>query len=436
MSYWGYTLFNDARVVLTAPTFRQVKEAAWREITKLWGRAKYPLGGTLGKTPIGGLNHPNGNQIFGLSAENADAFSGVSAENVFYNCDEASGIPEDIFEAIHGNRAGGARLWMWGNPTQVTGQFYRSHHEESDLYTTFHVNSERVAKWQADNNIRKPGIAVWAWVKERRRVWTPYKTHPAYMVRVLGEFPTAGARKVIQLSSFVAAQDRYRERVNDRPLGRFATDLARAGIPLIAALDVARFGDDLSSISIRRGPLLLGLYVIQSLDTNEVAGWAAHHLRAWTHDAFDRPFMQCGRPSLTVDCSGLGVGAYDVFTRENKSWCRTFEHYGSSKAEDTDTFVNARAQSWFGCDAWLKDEAMIPPDLPELGALRSELVAPEYSFDHRGRLQIESKDEIKKGKRLGRSPDRADSLVMCSIARPQDKGRGRGTTPTTNVRGL
>lgn len=438
MSYWGYTLFEDARVVLTAPTFRQIREAAWREITKLWNRAKYPLGGTLGKTPIGGVNHPNGNQIFGLSAENADAFSGVSAQNVFYNVDEGSGVPEDIFEAIHGNRAGGARLWMWGNPTQITGQFYRAFHEESDLYTTFHVNSERVAKWQAETNAKRRGLALMSWVKERRRVWTPYETHPAYAVRVLGEFPSVHARKIVQLAHFNRARARFAalaRRLGTSELRVMCDILGRANARLVAALDVARFGDDLSVLTIRRGPLVVALYAIQSLDTNQVAGWAAHQMKSWRHEAYDRMGMNAGRPALTVDCGGLGVGAFDVFTRANKSWCDTFEYYGSGKANDDETFKNVRAETWFGVDTWLKESAILPPTLQDLAELRSELMAPEYKFDIRGRLQVESKDEIKSGKRLGRSPDRADSLVMCGISRPANV-RGKRRASTVNVKGL
>ena len=58
--------------------------------------------------------------------------------------------------------------------------------------------------------------------------------------------------------------------------------------------------------------------------------------------------------------------------------------------------------------------------LPKDDALYSELVAPRYMFTSSGKIQVESKDSMKK--RGVRSPDRADALCSSIGQRPHDDG--------------
>ena len=52
--------------------------------------------------------------------------------------DEASGVPEQIFEAAQGALSTeGARILMAANPTRLTGYFYNSHHKNRDSWTRF-----------------------------------------------------------------------------------------------------------------------------------------------------------------------------------------------------------------------------------------------------------------------------------------------------------
>jgi hypothetical protein len=43
---------------------------------------------------------------------------------------------------MRGNLAGGGWMLLFGNPTQNSGQFFRSFHEESDTFEPIHVSSE------------------------------------------------------------------------------------------------------------------------------------------------------------------------------------------------------------------------------------------------------------------------------------------------------
>jgi hypothetical protein len=60
--------------------------------------------------------------------------------------------------------------------------------------------------------------------------------------------------------------------------------------------------------------------------------------------------------------------------------------------------------------------------LPEDDELASELASIRYEFDAKGRIRIEGKEEVKK--RTGKSPDKAESLIL-SFADPKRGSWGR-----------
>jgi hypothetical protein len=61
------------------------------------------------------------------------------------------------------------------------------------------------------------------------------------------------------------------------------------------------------------------------------------------------------------------------------------------------------------CKKWLTDKNE-PPSIPDDDALHGDLTAPGYEYDSRTRIRLERKKEVKK--RLLRSPDGADALVL------------------------
>lgn len=114
---------------------------------------------------------------------------------------------------------------------------------------------------------------------------------------------------------------------------------------------------------------------------------------------------------VNIDVIGVGASVFDSLRRHIGDKARPLN--ASQGTEETDktgqvAFLNRRAQWW-----WRLREALDPITgdaiaLPSDRELLSDLVAPHYSFNTRG-VQIESKDEITK--RIGRSPDKGDSLV-------------------------
>lgn len=398
IALWAYALFPGVRVVLTAPTWTQVAEVVWREIGILWRAAQrrgIDLGGTLYKTADHGAVGPSDRQIFGRATDKPDNFSGISGPMVIYLVDEGSGVPDPIDEAIEGNRAGGAWKISSGNPTQVSGWFFRGFHEEANLYRTFHLSSERTPTARGVKSI--PGLAAPEWIEARRKAWAPFETDPRYAVRVWGDFPGQAATTVVKLALYDLAVRRWTPKPPE----------SEAQMRLEVGLDCARFGDDTNAIASRRGRWMAPIVTRGGMDSVEVAGWARHEiLKLRTHA---EATGLAKKPRVKVDVIGIGAGVYDHLRRIA---ARELEVVPVNVAESPqgrdaeEEYSNLRAQLWFNLADWIAQGGMLPPD----AELRSESLAPQYSFDVRGRQKVESKDDLKK--RVGRSPDRADAACL------------------------
>ena len=85
---------------------------------------------------------------------------------------------------------------------------------------------------------------------------------------------------------------------------------------------------------------------------------------------------------------------------------------GGFPSDDTQAFVNLRAQAWRALARAIEEKELIL-DIDE--DTIEQLVAPRVQTDAIGRVKIESKEDM--AKRGVRSPDRADALVMAWHAR-------------------
>jgi hypothetical protein len=120
-----------------------------------------------------------------------------------------------------------------------------------------------------------------------------------------------------------------------------------------------------------------------------------------------------GEPELMMDVIGIGTSPYDLANDVYDRVTPVNFAIGSSSRDVTGLikFRNLRAEYYWGMrdvlDPAYDLNIMLPPDRD----LRAELCAPTYRPTPSG-IQIESKKEIKK--RLGRSTDRADAVVMAN----------------------
>lgn len=405
---WFLTCFPRSRVVMTAPAAPQIERGLWAEVKRLWRQAAKrgtPLGGTLNETPWSGLVYPDGRDLYGRSTNKKESFAGISAPNLLFLVDEASGIDEEIWEAIFGNSGGGAWIAAISNPTQLSGRFYNAFHGARDHWHLVHISSEDSPNFHGKF---VEGLATPGWAKQMAAEYGKPSVH--YDVRVLGNFPSQAENSVIGFGLVEASLARakllaglekgtltaYQRSELGSELDKLEA-LAFPTDPLIVGVDVARFGDDSTCFVPVRGLRMYEPKILNGFDVTDVAG----HAHQFARDRARRGEL----PMLRIDANGVGAGVYDQVRRMEHA--RATEVNVSEKALEHSKYVRRRDELWFGMRDWLQSGGILPIGCPRLEA---ELIAPTYSFDVLGRRQVESKKDIKK--RLGRSPDVADAACL------------------------
>jgi len=167
------------------------------------------------------------------------------------------------------------------------------------------------------------------------------------------------------------------------------TDADITGSARIIGVDVARFGSDRSVIQKRQGLAAFEPKIFDDIDNMTLAGMVAQTINEWKPDAV---FIDSGRGEGVIDrLRQLGYFITEV-------------NFGGKALNPT--YNNKRAEMWDGIRIWLEDGGALPPHTD----LKTDLCVPTYKFDSANRMQLESKDDIKK--RGGRSPDLGDALAL------------------------
>jgi phage terminase large subunit len=313
--------------------------------------------------------------------------AGVHAPHVLLVGDEASGIPEAVFEAAIGSMSGeNAITLLAGNGVRRTGFFYKTHTDPEMMldWRRIHISCVGHPRISPDF-IRQVAVTY----GERSN---------AYRVRVLGEFPLADDDTVIPYEIAEAALKR---------------DVKPLLVAPIWGLDCARFGSDSSALAKRRGNTTLGpIQEKHGLDTMELTGWLKSEYDSTA--AGDRP------SEINVDVIGLGAGVVDR-GRELGLPIRGI-NVGEAPALKGE-YVNQRAELWFRGREFLERRDC---NLSGDEKLVAELVGPKYRFSSNGKKQVESKDEMKK--RGLPSPNRADAFLLTLASEAIAASQGSSTS--------
>lgn len=176
--------------------------------------------------------------------------------------------------------------------------------------------------------------------------------------------------------------------------------------PLVIGLDPARYGDDSSAMAWRRGRKVMKVERKHKLDTMEAAGWAKQVIDT------DKPAR------LFIDVGGLGVGIYDRLVEMGYGEVVRPINFGAAPfeppklGEDGKPLgghpLNRRAEIWMKSKEWLEDVA--GADIPDSDSLHGDACGPGYKYDSQTRLQLESKDDMRR--RGVPSPDEWDAVAL------------------------
>ena len=144
----------DCKLIVTAPTSGQLFDALFAELKKWIGEMPQPLQDLVDVKSDRIVLKSRSAEAF-ISArtsrkEQPEALAGVHSQGkVILLCDEASGIPEEVFESAAGSMSGhNVHTILLGNPTRNSGLFYDTHHKLKGAWKTFHISafdSDRVS---------------------------------------------------------------------------------------------------------------------------------------------------------------------------------------------------------------------------------------------------------------------------------------------------
>jgi hypothetical protein len=163
---------------------------------------------------------------------------------------------------------------------------------------------------------------------------------------------------------------------------------------LIIGVDVALGDNDKTAIIRRKGRVAYNLETFRNMNTMEIAGYLKHVIEQ------EQPHK------VYIDCIGVGAGVVDRLREHNFHFVEGVNVARSANSKDK--YRNLRAELWAEMKAWLLQEMLV--QIPDDDTLHGDLCNLGYKYDSSGRLQIESKDDLKA--RGMPSPDTSDALAL------------------------
>lgn len=378
--WWLYA--RQGLVVTTAPTKEHVEDVLWREINELAARSRVKLPGE-----ITAVRHKITETWYadGITTNKPGAFQGRHHPRLLIVIDEAATVDELIHIEASTLATGDENcIFLIGNPTTTSGTFYEAFHKRGP-WKLIHISCFDHPNVVGNKEIVK-GAVTRTWVEEQR---TKYgENSPFWFARVLGDFPKISNRGVIPLAWVERAQNNI----------KWKEALASAEderIPLVAGLDVARYGDNRTVMVLRRGDAIV-----------EILAWSGKNLME-TVNVVSGIIKSRSIQLTVVDASGIGAGVLDRLLEMGQP---VMGYNGGHRAFTPSTFTNRRTEMWWALrQRFEKERIWLTKDVPD--ELQSDLIAPQYAINPSGKIQLETKEQL-----LDRgipSPDYADALVMC-----------------------
>lgn len=417
---WWYDCWLQHICYITAPSWGQALGLTFKQLKTM--RRELQLPGNILDT--GWVKDPDrvkegAHYVQALNAETGEGFQGEHSAPILIIMEEGVGVPRYIWEAAKGLMTHpDCRMFVIGNPTDEATEFGQA--ASSDKFHVLSISALDHPNIKAELNVEPPPFpdAVrLLWVYEQLKdecdvveslvedafEWysleqvqralngQPAEYEPCYYMptasfqgRVLGQFPTQADQQVIP-----------------RTWLKFQPVQKPKGMPEIGC-DIARFGDDRTTIFLRQGPCVLNARELRKMDNAEVES----ALRDMANEAAIAAGAGANpkRIKIKIDITGgLGTGPHDNLKRDGYT---VVGINSSERADDSEQYKNRRSELWFQMRLRARDKRLdlsrLRKDIRE--RLEKELSAPKYKSP--GQKIVEDKAQMKS--RLGYSPDLAD----------------------------
>ncbi len=363
---WFLCTRSPAKIVVTAVKADQMEDILWSELEMMKKRLPEALRDIIElqatKFYVFGLERENFGVARTARIETPEALQGHHSKNLLLLCEEASGIPDIIFEVGEGTMSTvNAKTVLIGNMTRATGFFWKTHFDpvESPSWYRIHVDARKV-RWVD----RK-------WCDDMRSRYG--EDSDRYRVRVLGEPPSSGNDVFISRQLLELSASRW-EGLDDDD-----------GYRPVWGLDVAEQGNDRCAIAKRRGFKMMG--PVEWWYGRDTMATVGRVLKAYK-DSQKTPLLM--PKHIYVDAIGIGVAIADRLD-ELIGGGVVVKVKVSESATEKEEFTRLRDELAHRASEWLTDGGAIHPDDPELVNDSCRL-----TFDYPlGKLKLQSKRDLR-----------------------------------------
>ena len=285
--------------------------------------------------------------------------------NYFYNIWKAAESKSNDYQAIF-------IPWYWQNEYTASIENFRSSDEEQYLLSIY----------------SKDGLTTAHLAWRRLKISEFSHDYDIGLESFKQEFPFTATEAFLNPIANVFINSKHVVRARNQ---RIDTNEASK---LVIGVDVALGDNDKTAIIRRKGRVAYNLETFRNMNTMEIAGYLKHVIER------EKPYR------VYIDCIGVGAGVVDRLRELNFSFVDGVNVARS--ANNKDKYRNLRAELWSEMRDWLTQEMTV--QIPDSDELHGDLCNLGYKYDSNGRLQIESKDDLKS--RGMPSPDIADALSL------------------------
>lgn len=380
--FWFLTCFENSQIPVTAPTSEQMHDVLWKEVA-LWHQRMPKEFRELFEWSNFYIRVIERPETWFARAKTArkeapEALAGVHGDHVMYLVDEASGVPEEIFNTAEGALTGQDTLFvMISNPTRLMGYFYASHHTDKAAW-------QRMTFSSAESPIVEQGYVS--------RIATKHgEESDEYRIRVQGIFPQEDAMDEKGYVPLLVESDLHLTRdlpVKDLFIGR-----------TIMGIDPSGEGEDTTEWVVR------DQFKAKRVHTEQKS--TAKGIAAKTLVLMD--FYGVAPEDVYIDNFGEGANVA-------KEIALSSHHYdvnavnmgdGSDNDDKDDTqYANMRAESFWRLKGWARTGGELVSDK----SWKDELLTIRYCRVGNGKVKIKPKLEMRKDGIP--SPNVADALAL------------------------
>lgn len=418
---WFLYCFYMSQVPVTAPTATQMHDVLWKELS-IW-IARMPEGIKqlyewqhdyirMRYEPTSWFARAKTS-----SKENTEALAGVHADNVLIAVDEASGVPEQVFNTAEGAlTSGNVFVILISNPTRSIGYFFDSHHKNKEDWQTFNFNCEEaplVDRGYVERQAKRHGVFS-----------------DEYNIRVKGNFPS---EDMMDDSGYLQLVPRNRITVEPS-----VGDDIFVGTKTLA-IDPSGEGDDECEFVLRDHFRAKNILTLHTTNDKEIATYIIKFAAQYNLTGKDIVIEGFGKGAdaakhVAVETKGrLSIYVAMPGTRPQDEEKLNGEHFIRLSDEmdehQNDIFLNLRMTANWRMRQWLYAGGCLIDNNTENSDWAEQIAMNKYKRTQQGnKLQMMPKKEMNK---LGiPSPNKADALALSflnvkkySSQTPEEKAR-------------